>query len=549
MKMKVKHSIGFKMAVAMAISLFAVISLFSNASVKMSEKRLLHLATDEASKVSSAIESSLENAMIGDGRSGVQVIIDSVGKENMVRDIKIIDLDAKVKYAKNHDDIDIQLDQSAESCRLCHEKAQLSQENMTVFFTDDDGARVLRNVNPIRNKEKCHECHDPETTVLGKLLVDFTTDDIDKMVLDNRQLLILSAAATLLSSIILCFLLANILVKRPLRKLLLKMQVADDDETVTSSTVVHGKDEIDILDSTYDSLMQTIEERNKRIKQQMEELMALFNVSEILNKSDSINDNVDLILKALSIGFHVQECAIFAVDGSGTLQERGAYGMEAAKTASVISCLAGQREIVDQGATFIAEGCDGLENFLVVPLKASGKTVGVITVHAVTDMEITDQELQKSFAIIATSLAPHFQIGLNQAAKEDMQTSPFNAFITSIEDEISKMREYFGTLSLALISIKNYNSVSGQKGPEAASNDVQQLAVSLSKNISVVHECSRIGLHTVAILLPMHDSMEAPEIINTAVQQLETDLELRIMTATFPEDGDNALELLHSLRS
>ena len=548
MKMKVKFSIGFKMAVAMAICLFAVISFFSNTSVQMSEKRLLSLATDEASKVSSAIESSLENAMIGDGRSGVQVIIDSVGKENMVRDIKIIDIDAKVKYAKNHDDIDVQLDQSAKSCRLCHEKAQLSHENMTVFFTAEDGSRVLRNVNPIRNKESCHQCHDPENAVLGKLLVDFTTDDIDKMVLENRKLLIFSAVATLLSSIILCFLLANVLVKRPLRNLLMKMQFAGDEDA-DANTVVRGKDEIDILDSTYDSLMNTIEERNKRIKQQMEELMALFNVSEILNKSDSINDNVDLILKALSIGFHVQECAIFAVDGSGNLQERGAYGMDAVKTAAVIACLTGQRETVDQGATFIADGCDGLESFLVVPLKASGNTVGVITVHAVTDMEINDEELQKSFAIIATSLAPHFQIGLNQAAKADMQTSPFNAFITSIEDEISKMREYFGTLSLALISVKNYNNVSGEKGAVAASSDVQQLAVSLSKNISVVHECSRIGLHTVAVLLPMHDSMEAPEIINTAVQQLETDLELRIMTATFPEDGDNALELLHSLRS
>ncbi len=548
MKMKVKFSIGFKMAVAMTIGLFAVISLFSNASVKLSEKRLLNLATGEASKVSSAIKSSLENAMLGDEGEGLQLIIDSVGKESMVRDIKIIDLDATVKYAKDHDDIDVQLDQSAESCRICHEKAQLSQQNLTVFFTDENGSRVLRNVNPIHNKERCHQCHDPETDVLGKLMVDFTTDDIDKMVIDNRKLLIFSAVATLLSSIILCFLLGNILVKKPLRKLLMKMQYAGDEEA-NADTVVHGKDEIDILNSTYDSLMNTIEARNQRIKTQMEELMALFNVSEILNKSDSINDNVDLILKALSLGFHVQECAIFAVDGAGAIQERGTYGLEPTKSSTIISCLSKQRETIDQGATFIANGCDDLEEFMVVPLKASGNTVGVITVHAVTDMEIDNEELQKSFAIIATSLAPHFQIGLNQAAKQDMQAGPFNAFTTTIEDEISKMRDYFGSLSLALISIKDYNNICGEKGAQEASDEVQQLAVDISKNISVVHECSRIGLYTVAILLPMHDSMEAPEVINTAVQQLDTNLELRIKTATFPEDGDNALELLHSLRS
>lgn len=545
MNMKVKFSIGFKMAVAIALGLFAVISVFSHTSVRMSEKKLLSMAEGEASKVSNAIKSSLENAMLSGKREGIQVIIDSVAKENMVRDIKIIDYNAQVKYAKRHGDINTQLDQSSASCRLCHHDGVTNRKNLTVIFTAEDGSRVLRNVNPIHNKEICHECHDQSIDILGKLLVDFTTKDIDQMVVDNRKLLIFSATATLLASIILCFILAGILVKQPLSKLLAKMQYAGDGK---DDTIIHGKDEIDILDSTYDSLMAAIEARNAQIKQQMSELMAMFNVSEILNQSGSIFDNFNMILKALSLGFNVRECAIFAVSGTGELDEKASYGMDVEKTAKVTSCLKHQNETVGQGKTFIAKGCNELNDFLVVPLKATGQLVGVITVHTVTNTEISDSKLQQSFSIIATSLAPHFQIGRDRAEKQDMQVSPFNAFITNIDENINKLREYNGTLAVTLVEATNYNDIREEKGWQEASNMVQQLAVTLSKKISVVNECTRIGLNTLAVLLPMHDNMETPEIINNALAKADTSFEFRTRTASFPENGGNAIEILNSMR-
>ena len=549
MKMKLKRSIGFKMAVAMAVGLFAVISLFSHTSVKLSEQRLLAMATSEASKISDAIKSSLDNAMCSGGQERVQDIINAVGKESMVHDIKLINRDALVKFAKNRTEIGTQLDQSAPSCRLCHGKPTVSEKNLTVFFTDARGQRILRNVNPIHNEERCQRCHAGDPEVLGKLLVDFTTDDIDRMVQDNRKLLILSAVATLLTSLLLCFLLASVLVKRPLRNLLVKMKFAGDEET-DALTMVSGEDEIAILDETYDSLMQTIANRNRQIEQQMEEMRALFDVSEILNKSDSIDDNIDLILKALSIGFHVQECAVLTVKGAGGLEVKGAYGLEEDKTQAVIAALADPElaEMVAVGKTFLASGCEGLADFLVVPVKSAANIVGVITIHAVSDTAITDEALRKSFAIIATSLAPHFQIGLARVERQEMQVSPFNAFLAAVDNEIEKVREYFGSLSLVLVSVNNYNELGREKGAERASAMVQELAKGLSANLTVVHECSRIGVHTVAVILPMLDSLEAPETMENAIAALGSDLSLRVRTATYPENGDTALELLHSLR-
>ena len=325
------------------------------------------------------------------------------------------------------------------------------------------------------------------------------------------------------------------------------MQFAGNE--ITGTEKIYGRDEIAIIDSTYDSLMNTLDVRNQRIKQQMGEMMALFTVSEILNKSNSIYDNFDMILKALSLGFNVQECAIFAVDGRGNLQEKGTYGMDEVTVAAVLYCLNRQRESIDKNETFVANGCDTLEDFLVVPLKATGKTVGVITVHTVSDIEIHASELQQSFSIIATTLAPHFLIGLNQAEKQDMQAGPFNAFVSTIENKISKIREYSGNLSLALITIENYADICKAKGTQEASEEVQQFAAALSKNISVVHECSRTCLQTIAILLPMHDGMEAQDVINTAAAGLGSGLQIQIKTVTYPDQGENALDLLHSLQA
>lgn len=549
MKMKLKRSIGFKMAVAMTIGLFVVISFFSHTNVRISEKRLVAMAESEASKMSNAIKSSLDSAMFSSQADEVQVIIDAVGQERMVKDIKIIDIDGQVKRAKNKAEIGIHLDQTEKSCAICHGGTSIRQGNLTVMFSSEDGSRILRNVNPIHNEQRCHGCHAPEAKMLGKLLIDFRTDDIDKMVEDNRKLLIISAVVTIFASVVLCFLLATVLAKNPLRNLLIKMKVAD--ENAEQDLEIVGEDEIAILHETYDSLMVAIEERNRKIKRQMDELTALFNVSEILNKSDSIDDNMELILKALHIGFHVEECAILLLDSASAFTLTGCHGMDNAKTAALVGCMdkPALLEKIRQGFPFIESDSEaGLPAFLCVPLKAANAIIGVITVHSLENMEITDDELQKSFSIIATTLAPHFQIGLAQSEKQKMLVSPFNAFTSLVENEITKVREYMGSLSLTSIRITNYKDLCQTKGARQASDLVQEIAVTLSANISAVHECTRISEDTIVLILPMLDAFEAPEIVNPALVALGVEALLSVNFATYPDTGDTAIDLLHALR-
>jgi hypothetical protein len=551
MKLRLKRSIGLKMAVAMTIGLFLVISFFSHTTVRLSEKRLLSMAEKESAKMSKAIKSSLENAMLNnETEDGVQNIITALSQESMVYDIKIIDLDGQVKQAKNSEEIGVVLDRSEKSCAFCHTGPKVLADNLSVLFTLDNGTRILRNVNPIANGQSCHDCHDPQQQILGKLLIDFTTADIEQVVRDNRILLILSAVATLCTSVVMCFLLSTVLVKRPLSRLLVKMHCAGGDKERESA--VSGEDEVAILNDTYDTLMLTIEERNAKIKEQMDELLALYNVSQILNKSDSIDDNVDLILKALHIGFQVEKCAILLLEGASSFRLKGCSAQDKAKAEALTVYLAepAQLDRIMGGETFVARGSGEFkDDFLVVPLQAANTIIGVLAVCSVAGKEITSEDLKRSFGVIATSLAPHFQIGLNQSEKKEMQISPYNSFLAALDGEIAKVQEYMGSLSLALIHITNYDELCSSRRAGQASQLVQEISVQFSANLRAVHTCTRLAEDVIAVILPMLDGFEAPDTVNGATTLLDADVSLAVKIATYPDNGQNGLELLHALRT
>ncbi|MEW6221513.1 MAG: hypothetical protein AB1634_18550 [Thermodesulfobacteriota bacterium] len=548
MRMKLRKSIGFKMAVAMAAGLFVVISLFSHTNVRLSERRLLAMAEREACKMSSAIKSSLDDAMLTNELDKVQAIVDAVAQEAMVEDIKVIALDGEVRMAKLRPEIGTVLDRQEKSCTFCHADGAVKRDNLTVLFEKADGRRILRNVNPIVNDRRCHGCHSPDTAVLGKLLVDFSTRDIDRMVTDNRWLLILSAGATLLASIGISILVALVLVNRPLHRLLRKMKEVETQEQ-GEDLVVTGEDEVTLLGETYDSMMAAIESRNRTIQEQMEEHLALFNVSAILNRSGSIDDSIHLILQALSLGFKVERSAVLLFDETGLLRVKGQYGMSAdeldlAATSLLLPPLADQ---IMAGEPVVADSPGpGLPRFLVVPLKTAGRILGVITVHRVTGGAIEDEALRRSFAIVSTTMAPHFSVGLSQEEKKMMKVSPFGAFQESVDAEIHKVQEYMGSLSLALVRVSDYPERCARDGVLAASAAVQELGRQLSAALAVVHESTRISADTIAVVLPMLDRLEASDALGPALATVSTGMALTTVIASSPQDGATALELLHA---
>jgi GGDEF domain-containing protein/HAMP domain-containing protein len=567
-KIKCTRSIIFKAAFAVVLCLFIVITVFSWINVKSIAKRLTDIAVNEASKASNAIKGSLENAMLFNERNSIQSIIETVGNEASIEDIKILNIGGQVKYAKNKAEIGSVLDRTKiGSCGLCHSVAIPQRDNLTVIFKKADGSRVLRNVNPIDNKKECYGCHDSSQKVIGKLLVDFNVKDVDMVVKENRMFLVASSAATVLTAAIICIISLLILIKPRLHRLTKKVKETAQGN-YESVIDVEGNDEIALLSSEFNGMINAIRERDIRISEQLNVHTTLFNVSSILKRATSLDEDISLILHALSIGLNIEECSFLLIKEGGNVELKGYIGMTEEKADLVrltieelfeisrlplsrereeIAAVIGEKEKLMGDEVFVAAG-DGkvLDDFVIAPLKAGNTILGAITVHKIKDRAVNDPEIKNLFSIVATAIAPHVLIGLSLDKSTAMQNSPFEAFIQVLQAHIDRVEEYQGILSLAIITIENYRDIANKIGVEKASDKIRDVAAAVSSAIEKVHETTRISEDRLVVILPMIPKSDATNIIENATAGINGDIVLAYRITAYPEDGETAEQLMHA---
>ncbi|GER93211.1 hypothetical protein A45J_0947 [hot springs metagenome] len=567
--------LGMKMGIILVIGLFIIISIFSHLNIKLSEKRLIDMATYGATKSSISIKNAIEHAMLSGDKQIIQTIINTVGSESMVEDIKIVDAGGVVKWAKNTNEIGNMLDRTKiKSCLVCHKVGKPSRNPQTILFTKDQGKRILRNVTPIDNKAECFSCHPAENKVIGKLLIDYSITELDSITSKNRNLLIASAIATLLGTLVITMVFFNRLVGKPIGNIFDKIQqVASGNLDVQIE--VKGKDEIALLGAFFNDMVYGIKTYIEREqKEHIEERLTLANIADILNRSESVEEATDLILNTLNIGFAVQKAMILYIGYDGSMQIKGTLGLthEQAEIFKNYMEVAfnidnyyypieqiGQekgyfeirriKEMVLSGEIFIASGSkDIIEDFLVIPLKAANTVKGAIIVSEIKGSDISSDRAKELFSIVASAIAPHFYIGAYLDEKRQMKTGPFESFIETIREHIHKVKQYDGTLSMALIKLKNYEELCKLYGAEKAFMEINNYSLNISKVIDKVHETVRISEDRIAIILPMIAKSDAIEIIETASQTVKIEnVTPEIRVVTYPDNGETAEQLICSV--
>ncbi|TAN46061.1 MAG: HAMP domain-containing protein [Nitrospirae bacterium] len=258
MRLKFTKSIGFKMAVASALGLFTVLSLFLHLSLSYTERGLLGMAENESKKMVDVLEESLREAMLSGEKGRMNAVVSAVGQEPMIEDIKIMSLDGKIKWAKNQAEIGDVADRSnTENCRKCHNGKLPGKEDLSALFTKNNGERTLLNIRLIRNSVECRKCHTSGNRFLGKLYVAVTMKDADAFVSGNRRILFAVAVLTLLFSTAIIMLLFSRLAGRPLGELLHKMAEVEKGR-LDVSMEVRGEDEIASLTGKFNSMLNAV---------------------------------------------------------------------------------------------------------------------------------------------------------------------------------------------------------------------------------------------------------------------------------------------------
>ncbi|TAN41457.1 MAG: hypothetical protein EPN22_15270 [Nitrospirae bacterium] len=412
----------------------------------------------------------------------------------------------------------------------------------------------LRGVFPYTAKsdfmgKNCLSCHKVnEGTVLGAISISVPLTESFRRIRLIQYLYLGLGLGGVLSVTFVVTIIVSIILK-PMSVLVERMKELSGED-IESVSDVKVKDEIKILNVQFDNMVTAIETRNNRIKEQMEELTALFNVGEILNRSDSVDEAVGLILHAVNIGFHVEECAVILLDESGGLNLKKSIGLSDAKAEAVKDVVdtSDIRNRIMQGELFIANNIEkGVGDFLVVPLKSAKTPVGVITLHKVKGTEIGSisdmEEIKRLFSIIAMQMSPYLMVGISKDKKRNI-VNPFTCYMDIIKGHIDAVSEYSGAVSLAVVKIENYNSLCKDLGMDNASLKVQKAGDAISSSINNVHDVVRITEIKLVVLLPMVEKMDATDIINSAVAAVEPDVMVKTKVVSYPEDGETPAQLM-----
>lgn len=397
--------------------------------------------------------------------------------------------------------------------------------------------------------KNCLSCHKVnEGTVLGAISIRVSLAESFRRIRTIQYLYLALGLGGILSVTFIVTVIVSIILK-PLFVLTEKMKELSGED-LENTVDVKAKDEIKILNMEFDIMMTAIETRNNRISEQMEELTALFNVGEILNRSDSVDEAVGLILHAVNIGFHVEECTIMLLDESGRLNLKKFIGLTEDRAEAVKNFVdtADIRERITESEPFIADDIEKEPGgFLVVPLKSAKTPVGVITVHRVKGTEIGSindtKEINRLFSIIAMQMSPYLMVGISKDERRNI-VNPFTCYLDIIKGHIDAVSEYSGSVSLAVIRIENYNSLCKDLGIDNASLKVHQTGNAISASIHNVHSIVRITEIKLVVLLPMVEKMDAMDIISNAIAAVEPDIMVNFKVVSYPEDGDTPAQLM-----
>jgi two-component system NtrC family sensor kinase len=221
--------IGFKLILVVVITAVAIIAVFSFYNIRSHSEALLAEVERHANQLCETVKHSTRYDMLLNQRDRVHTIINTIGKQPGIKNVRVLNKVGEIIYSSHTEDIGKMVDKNAESCYACHNANEPLQrlpikERTRVFRINEDSARVLGIIAPIYNEPSCYEAdchaHEKNQTVLGVLDVTISLSDVDEQIkqgeIDN---VIFALSAVLLFSLLLWFFIKR-WVDKPVKDLL-----------------------------------------------------------------------------------------------------------------------------------------------------------------------------------------------------------------------------------------------------------------------------------------------------------------------------------------
>ncbi|KAF0149367.1 MAG: integral membrane sensor signal transduction histidine kinase [Ignavibacteria bacterium] len=269
------RKIGTKLTLVVSITALLIIGIFTYFNIERQTEVLRSEVQRHANQLSETVKNATRFVMLKNERDYIQQIIDGIGKDPAINDVKILNKEGAIIYSSRPNDIGKMLDKQAESCYVCHAEnkplEKLPMSNRTRIFTaNPDSAQILGIINPIYNEPSCSEApchaHPAEVKVLGVLDVTISLKDVENQIDSNEIQGVIFAVVAIVAIGFIIGIFVRKYVDKPVRELVnATEQVAAGN--LNYKIMKQGNDELGKLGASFNDMTKKLDETSQQLYQ------------------------------------------------------------------------------------------------------------------------------------------------------------------------------------------------------------------------------------------------------------------------------------------
>lgn len=160
-----------KVSLGVILPLLLILGIFTAVGYRSQREATLGELSQLAAYTGRVVESDLRHQMIESDFEGLQGLLDTIGGQEEIRRLYLMDTSAQVIFAPFEKQVGLQLNNSWPECQPCH-ALPVEQRPDSIVVSTATGERVFRSMAPIENSAECAKCHGNAEPLIGVLLID-----------------------------------------------------------------------------------------------------------------------------------------------------------------------------------------------------------------------------------------------------------------------------------------------------------------------------------------------------------------------------------------